>query len=634
MQTRSNKIIEPFRLPRRPKRKAHNNGNIYTVSTEIPPNQLDFQIQLILEPVSQASGANETLISTQSEPTQASINETKKNKADVDFTKSEWNRGPWNSGHVNAIAFDQVLYENDATNLLVCKMCSFIVEKRHMKSLQSHRRTHFGHDNLEPLVHEIRERALDVISIDGRPFNTFGTDAMKAYSATCAKIGAAYAREGIEINPNTIVPSRFTLSRLANNLHEEMLKSLEWQEFVTNLRRRGAFTADIGMKRRREFFVLTGSLVKNDFSGLQTSVISVVPIPITMEHTINNIKHVLHEELLQLGFNEEDFTKIFLTTDEGSNVVALVNNQHRCACHVGNTIVKRSTQPYKTLRGQEDIYGTEVRTALNTMNQTLRNLEKFILSAKRHPKIDESVGQFLKTLVPTRWCSQFDLAESFITNIDPIILAVESYGDTQIGTSFAQLVPFMEHIRSYVEVLKPLRHFISDFEMSLQPMLDKLLFRFKHLGSHFHKIMDTTELICEYENEKQLPEQTKDYRPIAKSSDGLISDWHKKPELKPKPGDIIQYDEHQHAALYLGKGVGHIFGEEFKDYDVLFHMKENSQKQMYVKLTKDWTKEKHIHYPRIYNVLESKYSSFSVMEMAKRAKKWVNNFYKNNATHM
>ncbi|KAI1698291.1 hypothetical protein DdX_17999 [Ditylenchus destructor] len=51
----------------------------------------------------------------------------------------------------------------------------------------------------------------------------------------------------------------------------------------------------------------------------------------------------------------------------------------------------------------------------------------------------------------------------------------------------------MEHIRSYVEVLKPLRHFISDFEMSLQPMLDKLLFRFKHLGSHFHKIMDTSE---------------------------------------------------------------------------------------------------------------------------------------------
>ncbi|KAI1700993.1 hypothetical protein DdX_16362 [Ditylenchus destructor] len=155
MQTRSNKIIEPFRLPRRPKRKAHNNGNIYTVSTEIPPNQLDFQIvtpaldafeelvdNTILEPVSQATEANETLISTQSEPTQASINETKKNKADVDFTKSEWNRGPWNSGHVNAIAFDQVLYENDATNLLVCKMCSFIVEKRHMKSLQSHRRTH------------------------------------------------------------------------------------------------------------------------------------------------------------------------------------------------------------------------------------------------------------------------------------------------------------------------------------------------------------------------------------------------------------------------------------------------------------------------------------------------------------
>ncbi|KAI1695996.1 hypothetical protein Ddc_20767 [Ditylenchus destructor] len=36
-----------------------------------------------------------------------------------------------------------------------------------------------------------------------------------------------------------------------------------------------------------------------------------------MEHTTNNIRHLLREGLHHFDFIEEDFTKIFLTTDEG-----------------------------------------------------------------------------------------------------------------------------------------------------------------------------------------------------------------------------------------------------------------------------------------------------------------------------
>ncbi|KAI1702278.1 hypothetical protein Ddc_17198 [Ditylenchus destructor] len=169
----------------------------------------------ISEPISQVSVANETITSIQSAASQALINEKKMNKRDVDFARPEWNKGPWNSGLTNAVLFDQVLYENDPTNLL------------------NPPSTSLWSGNLEPLAQEIRDRALDVISMDGRPFSMFSTEAMKLYSATCAKIGAAYAKAGIQINPNTIVPSRFTLSRVANNLHEGMLNSIEWQEFVT-----------------------------------------------------------------------------------------------------------------------------------------------------------------------------------------------------------------------------------------------------------------------------------------------------------------------------------------------------------------------------------------------------------------
>ncbi|KAI1694544.1 hypothetical protein Ddc_22029 [Ditylenchus destructor] len=138
-----------------------------------------------------------------------------------------------------------------------------------------------------------------------------------------------------------------------------------------------------------------------------------------------------------------------------------------------------------------------------------------------------------------------------------------------------------------------------------------------------------SEPICKYEKETQLPEQTEDraqaldHRPIAKSTNGLISEWHKKPELNPKPGDIIQYGEHQDVALYLGKGVAHIFGDKFKNYDVLIHMmKDDLNDGIHIQLF-NWAKEKDTIKARKYNILESKYESFSVIEMAKRAKKWI-----------
>ncbi|KAI1712695.1 hypothetical protein Ddc_12300 [Ditylenchus destructor] len=200
METRSKKIIKPlpFRSKRRSSRKSLTNNSV------TPPNDLDVPYvapaflapafdsfedlfdNTISEPISQVSVANETITSIQSAASQALINEKKMNKRDVDFARPEWNKGPWNSGLTNAVLFDQVLHENVATNLLVCKMCPLIVEKHHGKTLRIHRAHHFGQENLEPLVQEIRDRALDVIAIDGRPFSIFSTDAMKSYSATCA----------------------------------------------------------------------------------------------------------------------------------------------------------------------------------------------------------------------------------------------------------------------------------------------------------------------------------------------------------------------------------------------------------------------------------------------------------------
>ncbi|KAI1691154.1 hypothetical protein DdX_22062 [Ditylenchus destructor] len=92
-----------------------------------------------------------------------------------------------------------------------------------------------------------------------------------------------------------------------------------------------------------------------------------------------------------------------------------------------------------------------------------------------------------------------------------------------------------------------------------------------------------------------------------------------KADLNPKPGDIIQFHEHEDVGLYLGKGVAHIFGDKFKNDDVVIHMRGDGNGSIHIQLS-NWP---HTIKARKYNILESEYESFSVIEMAKRAKKWV-----------
>ncbi|KAI1690475.1 lecithin retinol acyltransferase domain-containing protein [Ditylenchus destructor] len=126
--------------------------------------------------------------------------------------------------------------------------------------------------------------------------------------------------------------------------------------------------------------------------------------------------------------------------------------------------------------------------------------------------------------------------------------------------------------------------------------------------------------MCEYEKDSALPEQTR--RPKAESEDRLTSKLVKKTDLNPKPGDIIQYGRSNHVALYLGKSAGHIFGSEYVNYDVIVSMKRDGKGNYHIKLH-DWAQEYDNFNVRIYNVFEAKYKSFSVEEMAKRAKQWI-----------
>lgn len=83
-------------------------------------------------------------------------------------------------------------------------------------------------------------------------------------------------------------------------------------------------------------------------------VILFVPVPIGMSKTAENINDLLKDDFESLGIDDSVRKKFYTTTDEGSNVGGTKiksriggENHHLCLCHLGSTVAKRSTRPYK-----------------------------------------------------------------------------------------------------------------------------------------------------------------------------------------------------------------------------------------------------------------------------------------------
>uniref|UniRef100_A0A915CXP5 Uncharacterized protein n=1 Tax=Ditylenchus dipsaci TaxID=166011 RepID=A0A915CXP5_9BILA len=77
-------------------------------------------------------------------------------------------------------------------------------------------------------------------------------------------------------------------------------------------------------------------------------VLAFAPLPSGLKKTSGNVKALVASEMNELGISEVDSSKMFITTDEGSNVSPLGGSKHQpCMCHVGSTMAKRTTRLYK-----------------------------------------------------------------------------------------------------------------------------------------------------------------------------------------------------------------------------------------------------------------------------------------------
>lgn len=101
-------------------------------------------------------------------------------------------------------------------------------------------------------------------------------------------------------------------------------------------------------------------------------------VPFFGPKTADAIRNEVQVQLAGLGLTDEQQTKLFVTTDEGSNILQQGGDQHiNCMCHFGALLAKRATEPYR--RSQID---GQIKEKVAMIRRLLSDLEEFVRGLK------------------------------------------------------------------------------------------------------------------------------------------------------------------------------------------------------------------------------------------------------------
>uniref|UniRef100_A0A915DUF8 Transposase n=1 Tax=Ditylenchus dipsaci TaxID=166011 RepID=A0A915DUF8_9BILA len=232
---------------------------------------------------------------------------------------------PWTASKQHGNRFDLLLEDGKATSKVVCIecQCRAILNKNHGVILSYH----VGlHEKVGPVSVQHMDDALLKFVIVTEVF-MFNVENANDKSKKIAK---------------DFLPSRNTLSkRIGAKLD---LVKVDVVAKLDQLKKTGGgLTLDFA-KKDVDYLAPTTShffKYKQDFVLVFTSLLPGVK-------KTSHVQQFIAEELDQLDIERNDFSKFFVTTDEGSNVSSVGGENYLpCLRHMGSTIAKRSTRPYK-----------------------------------------------------------------------------------------------------------------------------------------------------------------------------------------------------------------------------------------------------------------------------------------------
>uniref|UniRef100_A0A915ED64 HAT C-terminal dimerisation domain-containing protein n=1 Tax=Ditylenchus dipsaci TaxID=166011 RepID=A0A915ED64_9BILA len=269
----------------------------------------------------------------------------KERRVKISFYQGKHSTKPWKGSKSYGYRYDMLLENSKETEMVICNFegCRTIFARTGCRGLRHHLKTHEVAVAISQAA--VDEALLKFAVCSGQPMSIVGNTHFISFLQAFGNFWVESKEAGHLKQAKDVLPSANTLSSRLDTALESVKEGIV-KKLATLKTNGGSLTLDFA-KNQVDYIAVTAHFIDDDWKK-DDFVLLFEPLPLGMTKTSNNVRFLVEEKLSELGMSAEDQRKLYITTDEGSNVDKLGGHNHvPCICHIGPTIAKHTTVPYK-----------------------------------------------------------------------------------------------------------------------------------------------------------------------------------------------------------------------------------------------------------------------------------------------
>uniref|UniRef100_A0A914PPH1 HAT C-terminal dimerisation domain-containing protein n=1 Tax=Panagrolaimus davidi TaxID=227884 RepID=A0A914PPH1_9BILA len=386
--------------------------------------------------------------------------------------------------HVNQVVL------NGKVIALQCDFCSGLFSHKTGSSMKSHiercaartlNQVNYRMSSVEK--NEVNLLLAELVAMDSKSFSMTQTESFKSYTQYCINLGFKVGRHLPQFKePLHIIPSRNTIR---NKVYKEVEQLMgQFKELILkNSKFRCAVILDFTSLKYNYCGIVLHFMHQWTLKSVLVAVLDCTGI----SSTSANIEQIARETLAVYGITWPDN---FIITDEGANVVAAFGSDSSAICipHTINTVVKRTTCPYKQSgRNQTDvILDLTVYSKVTTFNDLLKKLKIIINCIKHSFKTYSLLQHPLVSDCDTRWLSKLTMIEAWLklSDADKQVLSDYFANDAAKTAILEELFQGQGDLQNYILVMGIFRPSLRLLESENKPTLNHVLICYYKIRAH------------------------------------------------------------------------------------------------------------------------------------------------------
>uniref|UniRef100_A0A915DVH7 HAT C-terminal dimerisation domain-containing protein n=1 Tax=Ditylenchus dipsaci TaxID=166011 RepID=A0A915DVH7_9BILA len=394
----------------------------------------------------------------------------KERRVKISFDQGKHSTKPWKGSKSYGYRYDMLLENAKETEMVICNFegCRTIFAKTGCGGLRHHLKTHEVAVAISQAA--VDEALLKFAVCSGQPMSIVGNTHFISFLQAFGNFWVESKEAGHLKQAKDVLPSANTLSSRLDTALESVKEGIV-KKLATLKTNGGSLTLDFA-KNQVDYIAVTAHFIDDDWKK-DDFVLLFEPLPLGMTKTSNNVRFLVEEKLSELGMSAEDQRKLYITTDEGSNVDKLGGHNHvPCICHIGATIAKHTTVPYK----KNCVLSNEVKIAIAEVEGDLKS---------QNDQIKAKASAALRMPVETRWFSYYKMVSAAFKNRELLEEVIGEFSPSY-ATHLCLLLSRIR-LREYLEVLKPIKKMVVAMEAEKEPTANNLLPKLAEIWLHLKK---------------------------------------------------------------------------------------------------------------------------------------------------